>query len=490
MVVVKYNPVKSRVFCDNALDSKRLYAKLDSELRYRHDGYFFMPAYQMGVWDGYTHFFSVKTGKFHSGFLTRVLKICRQLQLEVDVEGYPQSFPNFDTIPPITLMDGPGKTITLYEPQMNAVRKALEFSRGIWNIATNGGKTEITAGMIKALKVPPTLYVIPRSVLLKQTADRLEKRLGVKVGMVGGSVYNPNPNGITVAMFQSANLRLQKKLPTTWITNAKALFVDECQFLSDERYQNVVEHCLAPIRILMSGTVSRSNPVSEGASVGYGGPILAKVTNDDLVESGQSARANVLYLEPSVNLLTKHKLMCMDYREAMECANDRSSMIVAMARAFVNAGMQTMIMVVSTDHGRAIHELIPEATLTYANAKNRKDTQRRLQAGDVFACITTPIFDTGFDIPYIQGLIYSGGGSDEVRLAQSLGRLLRQNETRDKIAWFVDFIDSFHPVLKKHSRARQRYFKRHKTFNVTEELSLLPPEVYNFYMKEITGMKR
>ncbi|HEY6018475.1 MAG TPA: hypothetical protein VIY48_00810, partial [Candidatus Paceibacterota bacterium] len=88
MVLVKYSPQKSKIECSE-IEKKILYPKLDKELAYFHEGYFFTPAYEMGFWDGKTHFFSIATGKFHSGFLSRVLKLINKLGLQADVVDYP-----------------------------------------------------------------------------------------------------------------------------------------------------------------------------------------------------------------------------------------------------------------------------------------------------------------------------------------------------------------------------------------------------------------
>lgn len=490
MVTITYSPVKSKLVCSSTAEKSHLFPVIDKALSFYKDGYFFSPKYQMHVWDGKTHFFSVVTGRFYSGFIGRVLKIIREEGYKSEVVGYPELNPAYDNTPPIELLNG-DSTITLYEDQQNAVLQAARYSRGIWNMATNSGKTEVSAGLIKLLDIPPTLYLIPRSTLLKQTVARLEKRLGVEVGMVGGNTYRPNPNGVTVSMFQTANLRLKqdKKLP--FVKRAEIILVDECQFLSDERYQSVVTACPAPVRILMSGTTSRADPVSKGATIGYGGQVLATVSNDDLVRAGRSAKPNILYIEPDVPMALKMRLLMNkdDYRGALQGCIPRHKACAAMARAFAAFDLQTMVMVAETKHGERIHEFIPEATLTHSTASNRRDTERRLLSGETFVCVTTPIFDTGFDTPHIGAIVYAGGGNDDIRLAQSLGRLLRQDSTGNKQPWFVDFLDNFHPILRRHSSHRYKYFKKHKTFTLTEDYSLLPPAVYTRFMQELSGMK-
>lgn len=489
MVTFEYGPIKTHVTSDNSLERKRVFDLLDTRLSYYKDGYFFSPAYEMGVWDGKQHFFSVTTGKLYSGFTSRALQLLKQNGIQYQLEGYPTPLVDTSLIERITLFNGNKPDIELREHQLGAVKQALRFSRGVVQVATNGGKTEIAAAIIKLLGLPPTVYYVPRATLVKQVAERLEMRLRVKVGRMGAGFDKPNPGGITVSMTQTAADRLRKKPKLDWVQIATLMFGDECHLASDGRYQYAIEHTPAPVRILMSGTPFRKNPVERGWVQGYGGPLLAVVHNDELVTKGISAKPNVLYFQVPMNIVRSKTLAMYDYNYALTDCVERNQAIAAFGRAFVACGLQVIIMVRLTEHGKSIQKFIPEATLTHSTASNRNSTEKRIRLGEVFCCIATPIFDTGLDAPNIGAIVYAGGGNDEIRLAQSLGRLLRQDETGKKSPWFVDFKDMYHTVLARHSRTRMKYFKSHKTFNYTEDIAVLPERVYNLFMQELTRIK-
>lgn len=492
MVTLHYGVVKTHVTSDDPLERKAVFHILDERLAYFKSGYFFSPAYECGLWDGKQHFFSRTTGLLYSGFVTRALQILHKEGVPYDLVGYPQPLPKDDSESPIFLPDG----LELYTHQSHAVRQVRRFSRGVIQIAPNGGKTEVAAAIIHSYGIPSTTYFVPRALLVDQVALRLEKRLIVDVGRVGAGFNDPNPSGITVAMthitsqkiksLAKAKAKERHNFNIDYVMNAKIVINDECQLMSDARYQACIEKCPAEIRVLMSATPFRKDPVERGFVQGYGGPLLAVVGNDELIEKGISAKPSVMFLEPKISVVNQAKYRLMDYRFALSECEERNQVMAALGRAFVACGLQILIMGTRVEHCKAISRWIPEATVTHGSASNRKSTEKKIRDGKVFCCISTAILDTGLDTPHIGGLVYAGGGSDEIRLEQTLGRILRQNEDRNKSPWFFDFFDNYHPVLKRHSGVRHRFFLKHSNFNMTEDFTLLPSGVYNRFMKELS----
>ena len=492
MVTITYGTVKSHVSSDDPLERKAVFHILDQRLSYFKSGYFFSPMYSAGMWDGKQHFFSVTTGLLYSGFVTRALQILHREGISYDLVGYPQALPGDGDISPIILPDG----LTLYEHQSYAVRRVRQFSRGVLQIAPNGGKTEVAAGVIDSYGIPPSVYFVPRVLLVDQVAARLEKRLRTRIGRVGGGFNQPNPSGVTVAMthltsqkikgLAKAKARDRHKFDVNYVKKAEIIIGDECHASSDARYQVCIEACPAPIRVLMSATPFRKNEVERGFVQGYGGPLLAVVGNDELIEKKISAKPNVMFLEPKISVINQAKYRLMDYRYALSECDERNQVMAALGRAFVANGLQILIMGTRVEHCKEINRWIPEATITHGSASNRKSTEKKIRDGKVFCCISTAILDTGLDTPHIGGLVYAGGGSDEIRLEQTLGRILRQNESKDKSPWFFDFLDSYHPVLKRHARVRHKFFLKHSNFNMAESFDLLPTGVYNYFMQELS----
>lgn len=459
MITIKYGTAYSTVSSNSVQEERLVRYTLDNTLAVRVPGYFFTPAYLNGGWDGYDRLFKRKTGKFPTGLLARVLKIVRKMEADVEVIGFPEPWPGWEDLASVTLEGG----FELRDYQVHVIKQILKFHRGIVKVATNGGKTEIWAGLMKILGSPPSIFYVPRQVILQQTVERFQERLGTRVGMVGAGVWDPNPDGVTVVLYHS----LHKKLKTEkkWLNRCVAVAADECHMLSADGYRDCFDATGGDFRIGMSGTpFNRDKEVQRARLIGATGAVLADVSNTELIDRGISERPNILILTPKTRPEQKSMLKDADYRDAIQFNINRNKIIAILAKAFVRQGMQTLVMVARTNHGLAIQEWLPEGVLCTSATGNRKEVKERLQDGDVFSCICTSIFDTGLSVDHIQGMINAAEGSSEQTVLQRAGRTLRKKY--DKNLWIVDFMDDFNNHTKNHSESRIRTYKSQAGFTM------------------------
>lgn len=175
---------------------------MHEKLGVKQDGYFFSPAYKSGHWDGIIDFYNKEDDTFHTGLLPQVEAILGELQTAMSSRGYIFQFEIIDDRPDrfmevedmdkdIVLYDDEG-VITLRDYQYDSVKSVIENQTGIINVATNGGKTEIASGLIQ--QILPYLEAGERvaffthsTSIFNQSIDRIEKRLGIKVGSYGAN---------------------------------------------------------------------------------------------------------------------------------------------------------------------------------------------------------------------------------------------------------------------------------------------------------------
>ena len=471
MVTIKYDTAYCKVSSESSSEERLVHDAIDNGLAIRVPGYFFTPAYQKGFWDGFERYFNRKTGRFPTGLLARVLRILRDIGVDdAHVVGFPESWPGWDEISEVSL-----NGITLRDYQTDCIKQILKYHRGIVKVATNGGKTEIWAGLMKVLGSPPSIFYVPRKEIFKQTVDRFEERLGHPVGMVGDGLWEPNPKGITVVMYHTMDKVLHSKGPKMketkkWLKSCYAVAADECHMLSADGYREAFDATGGDFRVGMSGTpFNKDKAVQRARLIGATGAVLADVTNKELIERGVSVKPNVLIVTPRTDPAKAKWIKHQDYRQVIHEHEYRNQAIATIARAFVRQGMQTMIMVSRTVHGIAIKEWLEEGVLVTSATGNRKEVRARLERGDVFACICTSIFDTGLSVDHIQGMINASEGSSEQTILQRLGRSVRRPKGYEKNLWFVDFNDVFNEYTKRHSRDRIDTYIRENAFNIVQD---------------------
>ena len=476
MITIKYAPLHSTVVCEDKAEQKAVFAFLYKKFSVWVDGANFTPAYELGIWDGYARFFSKTSGQFPSGLLVKVASALLSEDYEFDVEDMPEPYKGHDSQEPIVLPNG----MTMRDYQAATLRKTLKWYRGIWKVATNGGKTEMAAGLLKVLDSKANILIlVPRKVIFHQFASRLKDSLKVdKVGMIGDGLFKPiMDGGITVAMYQTLSSRMKDKTVQKWLQSVDVLIVDECQFATAETFKKIIQKCPANFRIGMSGTPFKEEKHKRMEVRGLFGPILSVVSNQELIDKGVSIRPSIMFLdfkEPKVSSKVKY----VDaYPTHLKHCETRNKLIAQLAEGFVKSQRQTLIMVRHVDHLKALHRKMPWAETAHANSPNRQQLLDRLRTGEVFALICTPIFDTGLSTDYIEAIINAGGGQSEIEVLQRVGRGLRVAKDKEKDLWIIDFVDGHHRDLRRQASKRLEILSNQEAFYMTNYIHDLPQEV-------------
>jgi len=165
--------------------------------------------------------------------------------------------------------------ITLEDYQIAAIKKGIKCECGIFKLTTGAGKTEIIAGMCKAINCP-TLILADMTVVVSQLRDRLKLReVASEIGMffagekpngeqiVIGSIQSLNPpkppkdepeegSYKNEKTFKQAHKRWESsllayetrkrnyKMLMEYVKNAEMIIVDECDRSNSSTYKQVI----------------------------------------------------------------------------------------------------------------------------------------------------------------------------------------------------------------------------------------------------------
>lgn len=408
--------------------SSRCTPKVARALSVATPGYQFSPRYKAGFWDGQTRFFSPKTGKFPTGLVNDVLKVLKENDEEYEIEDLRE--PIEFTLPDSIDLKNGDSHITLRDYQYESVDKALNSTRGVINVATNGGKTEIACGIIQCIL--PNLRPDQRIVffthtkeIFTQSHERLQNRLGIKVGMIGSGMWEPEQ--VTVVMIPTMQKYIEKpkKLPKVKkhetmlkelsdldkaykkssteavekkrlkeeIKNLKQLIKeyekqswdtinsnvaktkefldsivgflgDEVHHASSDSWYKVFMACEnAYFRFGLTGTVDTKDELNVKRLFGCTGRILTKVSNEYLIEQGHSAK-------PTINMLNvdAEVIQSGSYPEARDLGiinnKKRNQTFAKKILERANFGKQCLIIVNETRHGEIVESLLQNQGIT------------------------------------------------------------------------------------------------------------------------------
>lgn len=393
-------------------------------------------------------------------------------------------------------------TIKLRPYQQAAIMTAInnklyqaQWNRGVFQIPTGGGKTEVAIALIQAHHHPSfanTVFLVNRKELLYQTYERIQVALPQeKVGIIGDDkfIYSPTSMKIVVASVQTIwSILKQKKAGSLEFDAINRLLSGTTQLIIDEAHglaasemidNTMVKVCdsfiSASLRWGLTATPMMRDDLSNALLTGVTGDVIFKMTNDELIKQGFLTKPKVVltkvnhhnsYEDP----ITKQELQRppgKQWKELYDFAIVHNPFRnKAIADILNNIPTPAIVLVQRLDHitylnhHSANHIQFLRGTST---PEEREEAKRKLRSGEIKILGATTIFDEGVDIPEIRAIVMAGGGKSNIKTLQRLGRGLRLAKGKDEVLIY-DFIDfnSNSPdwIPMKHSRERVKVYKQ------------------------------
>lgn len=445
---------------------------LDDALAIETKGSNFNPTVQSGLWDGRRHVFhkNEEDGTFPAGITRRVkallheagYRVMRTRDERVKTHG-PR---------PAEISDDMLAGITLRDDQLRVIAAALEAGCGLLHVATGGGKTACAAAIVKALK-KRCLFLVHTKVLLRQAREQLARFLGTieeHVGVIGDGRFDPKH--ATVATVQSLTRiqgEAQKRVVAKYLKTIDLLILDEVHHASAKSFFRLVQRIDAPWRYGLSGTPF-------GLADGKGllveaafGPVVARVSNEELIGLGVNARPTIRMLEVAEPKLEDGLDWQSVYKAGIVLNEARNAMIAREVCGFSRKKWPTLVLVRELWHGDRIAELLKTARVPHAFVHGQMPTDEverhkaRFVEGKIIALIASPIFGEGVDLPAgddfigVRALVIADGGQSVANVLQKVGRGLRAKKGDNRLE-AIDFADTTHKWLARHSQERMALY--------------------------------
>jgi superfamily II DNA or RNA helicase len=330
---------------------------------------------------------------------------------------------------PMTWQQATGSDdVWLYDFQREAVEEALTRTRGILDVPTGGGKTEIATGIALRLGMTNTLFIAPETDLMHNAARRWEKRVpNVPAGRIGDGLFDPR-DGFTSATFQTLASRLAKndKALRAYLQTVGCMIVDEVHTLPADTFYNVAQAVPAYWRIGVSGTPLARGDRRSLFSIAATGSIIYKVPTKLLIERGFISRPHIRMV-PHVQA---GDASGWQQAEKINIINSKSrNQLVTHLAA--NAPGPALVFVRMKQHGLELTKMIAATGKRVEFVWGEKATHQRdasiekLRNGDLDIIVCSVVFQTGTDIPEVKSMVIACGGKSEIAALQRIGRGMR-----------------------------------------------------------------
>lgn len=419
----------------------------------------------------YVKFYDGRTKSFLTGLLPRVIKGFKRDGVRYHLVDKRKKFDAFKPIKKFRFVDD----VEIRPEQIKAVNAALAEHRGIIACATNAGKTEMAAAIIAECTLgTKVLFLVHRMQLVIQTTERFRQHLDHmhRVAYIGGGKKDIPNDGVLVASVQTATNMLGDARFQKFLEECDILFIDEFHLNKAWTCSKIAKECLAPMRFGLSGTIRKKDKAKMMHYKGMTGPIIARVSNEELVNLGRSAKPIARFIEVKTQKIPKR----LGYRAAYnlgivnnEARNDR---VIAEILRHLNKERKVLVTVSRIKHGHFLKTLLEskiDLPVEFLSGSTpipiRNKVIDRFQKGKVSVIIASPIFDVGVDIPEIDGWVNAAGGIGWELVLQRLGRVLRKKEGANRV-YISDFVDTHNKYLFKHSMGRIKHYQEEKIVEI------------------------
>lgn len=447
--------------------------KLQKAFTYRHPNAIFLikGGYVQKGWDGNIRYITEKGLRFKSGLLPIVYDKIIELGSKVKIiDNRIQHM--VKPIIPETI----GK-LTPRDYQLDFLKALVNnkvgntpYYQGVFDAATNAGKTLMMAGVYYAFKKKiPTLVLIKDGGLFKQFMRELPEIIDKdELGFIQGKKYVKWGN-FTVAMVQTLSPKVKDREIQRELSKKGIVLVDEADEANSKQYKSILMQCYnAYVKVGLSGSIYMSNLKKHliknmDLKCFFSVP-LHKVTKKDMHEMGYSANVVSRFTEGNTKLGIKGDYSA-EYDKCISSNKDRAKKVLKRILFHLKRGRNKQLIVFRFHkHGKLLYNIINKELgnkykvhLTEKGSKDNHILMEKLAKGEIDILISSLIVKRGKNIPSIRVIVNATGTDSQETVSQIQGRGERIMEGKDKY-YYEDFIDQGY-YLMRHSKHRIRYCK-------------------------------
>jgi len=436
-----------------------IHQELSEYFTFEVPGAKFMPQYRSKYWDGKIRLYSTHTGEIYVGLLDKLVAWAKNCEYTVEFKDnkfYGSPFEENEMISVEGVSDYM-KSISRHEPrdyQVNAVYDALRYNRKLLISPTASGKSLMIYSIVRYFveKNHNILLIVPTTSLVEQMYKDFED-YGWNVEEYCHKIYSgkeksTNKN-VVITTWQSIY-----NLPRSFFENFDVVIGDEAhQFKSKSLVGIMTKMDNTKYRFGFTGTLDGSQ-THKWVLEGLFGPSYKVTQTQELIEKGYLSK-----LQIKVLLLKHNEHQFDEYEEEIQylITHDKRNNFIKNLSLDLKGNTLILFNRVET-HGQPLYEMINSSA-----AKDRKiffvyggvDAEEREKVreitekeNDAIIVASYGTFSTGINIKNLHNIVFASPSKSRVRNLQSIGRVLRKGENKNK-AILYDIADDITYKSKK-----------------------------------------
>lgn len=454
--------------------SSTITQELNRYFAVRATNYKWSPAYKMKKWDGYIRFFSEYTNKLPIGFCTKLKEFAEKLNYTIQFE-----FDNHKRIDRNDFVKFVKELNLPFLPrdyQLKAAYDAICCKNLNIASSTSSGKSLIlyiiTRWLIQNNK--KLIIIVPSVMLVEQLFDDFIEYGWSDLEMYCSRIYSGKARQlekpIQLSTWQS--VYTDKEL----FQQYDAFIIDECHLASAKSLKEICQSCTnAQFRIGTSGSYPLENTAEWYTIVGNIGQIKTYSTYKMLQERNfiTDIVINSVLIDYPLDIKLKNfNDNKKDYVKETDFVNKLPQRMEIILKIVKKIEGNTLILFTKKEnHGYPLRDYLNEHLtgkhIVYLDGDSspeyREQIRKEIETRDDMVILASyGIFSTGVNAPNISNALFASGYKSRVKVLQSLGRILRKKEGKEK-AYLFDLVDdlSFNMKLDGKKVSYSNHAKNH-----------------------------
>lgn len=432
--------------------------ELSEYFAFRPEGYQFNPRFKARQWDGFIRLFQVFKKTLYLGLIPYVKKFCEERDYELVIDPELQRENHVDKGYALELAKMIGAPFMPRDYQQEYVESAIRDERGTLISPTGSGKSFI-------------IYLLSRHYQLTEDARSLiiVPTVGLVSQMKGDFVdYGGNADDIhTIKAGKEKDSNKQyvistwqsvAKMPQEWFDQFGVIFGDEAHLFAAKSLTGLMEKTVnIRYKFGLTGTLKGSK-VHKLVLEGLFGTVRKFTSTKELIDDGSLAelKINCLVLnhkKEDKSLVAKLKKKAQpNQRYALErgfiMGHEKRNLYIRNLLWSLKDQNNLILFDQVEKHGKILEPLLRKEgrELHFIHGGVDGDIRDRVKEiaetsvnNDILA--STGVFSTGISIKRIHNLIMVSGGKSQIKVLQSIGRLLRKGNGADSTTLY-DFSDN------------------------------------------------
>jgi len=383
------------------------------------------------------------TGLFDPGMFYEILKhIKTNYQIEVTYDDkikqvVKPSFSNqniFDNL-----------KLKLRDYQLETVKQALLFGRGIVKVGTGGGKTLTIASLLSSIYVNngnkmTCLLIVPDLTLVDQTYnDFLNYGVPFSFSRWTGTHKPDFECSVIIANLGILQSQFEEHKE---LLNVNVLVVDECHKLKKgNKVNKLINSIKTNNKYGLTGTLPDNKP-DEWNIIGKLGSVFYEKSSYELRLENYLTNAEIKIIEIGYKDKVKPVPGVNKFKTELDFIYSSSFRNGIISTICNKCNNNVLILVNHIAHGQAMYDYLTSSLKTKkvyfirgeVEVEDRTKVINEMEKSDNVVCIAiSAIFSTGVNIKNLHNIIFASGGKSFIRIIQSIGRGLRLNQNKDKL---------------------------------------------------------